>query len=193
MGLCEICGRLVPDSRTNCPTCGQRDHRAIPCAKCGYPAVPGTEQCTSCGRYLGKRIYLGKSHSTSEARRCLQQAGKTITAGNKWLDVAFQAQEAVPVTPETQNQIPECGTYFKRTDPYFLVAFILGAASLVFAWMPRLDLGLAGAAIIVSLLGYQRYFSYRQRGRYKGLWVNYLATVAGMVGLAMGFHFTPFL
>ena len=193
MGLCEICGRFVPDNRTNCPTCGQRDHRAIPCSNCGYPAVPGTEQCISCGRYLVKRSHLGKSYSASEARRCLQQASKAIYTSGTWLDLAFSAQEAVPVESEAHEQAPECGTYSQRTDPYFLVAFILGAASLVFAWMPRLDLGLAGAAIIVSLLGYQRYFSYRQRGRYKGLWVNYLATVAGMVGLAMGFHFTPFL
>ena len=103
------------------------------------------------------------------------------------------AQEAVPLASESRDQIPECDTCSKRTDPYFLVAFILGAASLAFAWMPRVDPGLAGAAIIVSLLVYRRYFSYRQRGRYKGLWINYLATVTGMVGLAMGFHFTPFL
>lgn len=193
MGFCEICGRLVPDSKLNCPTCGQTDHRAIPCAYCGYPVASSAERCISCGHNLVKRSYPGKFYSTSEARRCLQQANKTIYAGGTWLDLAFLAQEAVPVVPETYQQTPERDNYSKRTDPYFLAAFVLGAASLVFAWMPRIDLGLAGVAIIVSLLGYQRYFSYRQRGRYRGLWINYLATVIGVVGLVMGFRFTPFL
>jgi hypothetical protein len=193
MGLCNVCGTVVPDNRVNCPTCGQMEHRAIPCSHCGYPVGPGEEQCLSCGFSLMQRSHPGRFSSTAEARRCLEQASKTAYPGRSWLDLAFSAQEPVPATGKAQDATCEHDEYSRRTDPYFLVAFVLGAASLLFAWMPNIGLGLAGTAVIVALLGYRRYFSYRQRGRYKGLWVNYLATVAGIAGLAMGFHFTPFV
>jgi ribosomal protein L37E len=193
MGLCEVCGTVVPDNRDNCPTCGQIEHRAVPCAHCGYPVLPRQERCLSCGFPTVKRSRPARQGSTAEARRRLEQASKTVYTGRSWLDLSFSAQEPVAAEVEPQDAACDNDEYSKRTDPYFLAAFVLGAASLLFTWMPNVGLGLAGAAIIVALLGYQRYFSYRQRGRYKGLWVNYLATVAGIVGLAMGFHFTPFV
>jgi hypothetical protein len=105
--------------------------------------------------------------------------------------MTFQQEGAPPVT--LRDRMMAYGTLAvntRRTDPYFLVALVLGLASLAFAWVPSVDLGLAGLALIVALLGYNRYFGYKQRGRYGGLWVNYLATVAGIVGLVIGFHIT---
>ena len=186
MALCNVCGQSVPEGALTCPGCGQTNDRAIPCLKCGFPVEPGTEWCNSCGCYLGKP----STHSTP--RFSIQYGSEVVRPGGAALGMTFQQEEAHPVTlGDRMVAYGSIAVTTKRTDPYFLVALVLGMSFLAFAWMPRIDLVLAGLALIVSLLGYNRYFGYKQRGRYGGLWVNYLATVAGIVGLVIGFHFTP--
>jgi hypothetical protein len=185
MALCHACGQSVPEGALACPGCGRAEDRTIPCLKCGFPVEIGTEWCNSCG------CYLGKPRAQSAPRYSIQYGGEVIRSGGAALGVAFPQEGPQPVT--LHDRMMAYGTIAvttRRTDPYFLVALVLGLTSLAFAWMPRIDLGLAGLALIVALLGYNRYFGYKQRGRYSGLWVNYLATVAGIVGLVIGFHFT---
>ena len=105
---------------------------------------------------------------------------------------APDSDSAWPESPARRRAfgLPALGA--KRTDPLCIAALLLAVASLAFTWMPSYNVSLAGVALIASLLGYHRFFSYKHRGRYGGLWINYIATAIGICGLVAGFGLTAF-
>lgn len=183
MALCQNCGGTVLDGVMSCPGCGKAVDRSIPCARCGFPVRPGMARCASCGRHLGQPF----AYRTN--RFHLQSSGGDVVAT---LIEAPDSDSSWPESPARRRVfgLPALGA--KRTDPLFIAALLLAVASLAFAWMPRYNVSLAGIALIASLLGYQRFFSYKHRGRYGGLWINYLATAIGACGLVAGFGLTAF-
>ncbi len=183
MALCQECGGTILDGVMSCPGCGKAVDRSIPCAGCGFPAQPGMARCASCGRHLGRPFACRTN------RFPLQGSGGDIGAT---MVGAPDSDSAWPERPARRRafRLPALGA--KRTDPLFITALLLAAASVAFAWMPRYNVSLAGAALIASLLGYMRFFSYKHRGRYGGLWMNYIATAIGISGLVAGLGLTAF-
>jgi hypothetical protein len=184
MALCQYCGETVAEGTLSCLSCGGAVDTSIPCPGCGFPVQRGMTMCSSCGRYLGQPY----AYRTSRLK--LQSSAGELGVHP---DLGCEsANEWPPVTPRRRTfGLVKLGA--KRTDPLFLVALICAVASLAFSWAPRYNVSLAGAALITSLLGYQHYFSYRHRGRYGGLWLNYLATAVGICALVAGIGITAFI
>lgn len=176
MPLCPGCGDTVMDGSPCCSACGVAMENSIPCAHCGFPVPRETVRCVSCGRFLG-----GAPSVLAPGLRLQGNTGivsiPSATASSP--DSCLPGEEALPFARPRFR-------WSRRTDPYFITALLLAAASLAFLWAPRYNVLLAGASLIVSVLGYRRFFSYKHRGRYGGLWVNYVATAAGLCGLVAG-------
>jgi hypothetical protein len=109
------------------------------------------------------------------------------------LRVASDTDSTWPVRQWRGGFLPRAGSLCAgRVDPLFIAALLCAIASVTLTWLPRYNVALAGTALIMALLGYQRHFSYKHRGRYRGLWINYLATAIGICGLIAGFGLTAF-
>lgn len=117
-----------------------------------------------------------------------------IRPGGAALGVPFDTDSPLFAGTHRSNRVLSAVTRpRKRTDPFFIAALLGAVASLAFMWIPSVNIALAGAALIIALIGYRRYFSYKHRSRYAGLWINYIATVIGIIGLVTGFRVTAFL
>lgn len=172
MPLCASCGDTVPEGVFSCPSCGNRVDSTMPCSRCGFPTRPLMRRCPSCGGILvSTRAYRSSGFGVKT------QLAEEPGVGGAGVEAAC----AWPVNVERQRLLSG-----KRADPYYLVAFLFSLASLVFIWAPSYNVTLAGAGLVSALLGYRRFFSYRYRSRYRGIWINYLATGLGAFGLVAG-------
>lgn len=172
MPLCPACGDTVPEGAFSCPSCGEGMDRSVPCSRCGFPTKPWMKHCSSCGAAL------------TSARTCRPEGFRVrgpLADARAALDGGLEAACAWPAKAGKHRTLSG-----KRTDPFYLVALLLSIASLVFTWVPDYNVSLAGFGLIFSLIGYQRFFSYRYRSRYRGLWINYIATAMGVCGLIAG-------
>lgn len=177
MPLCPSCGDTVPGGAFSCPSCGDRVDRSIPCSRCGYPTKKLMRRCPSCGKALAS---LRSYRSAGFKVRSRPPEERPVRGGGE------DAACAWPVNADRRRLFSG-----KRADPYYLAAFVLSLASLVFIWVPSCNVSLAGSGLVSSLLGYQRLFSYRYRSRYRGLWINHLATAMGAFGLVMSMGVKP--
>ncbi len=184
MSLCGHCGDTVNDGSLSCPSCGEPMDSSIPCAGCGFPVQRGAERCSSCGRYLGQ------PYAYRTSRLELQSS-----AGDLGVEPGFgyDTANAWPPSRQRKRSFGLVSLGARRTDPLFLVALLCAFASLAFSWAPRFNVSLACVALSFSLMGYQHYFSYKHRGRYGGLWLNYLATVVGICALVAAVGVSAFL
>jgi Double zinc ribbon len=184
MALCGHCGDTVSEGSLSCPTCGEPMDNSIPCAGCGFPVQRGAASCPSCGRHLGQPY----AYRTSRLK--LQSS-----AGDVGVQTALDcdAANAWPPSEHRKRSFGLVSLGAKRTDPLFLAALLCAVASLVFSWAPRYNVSLACVALSFSLMGYQHYFSYKHRGRYGGLWLNYLATVVGTCALVAAVGVSAFI
>lgn len=188
MALCIDCGESVPEGSSSCPICGSAVDSSIPCARCGFPVLPGSTRCASCGRILAQ------PHAYRTTGFRLQGRDADLRASSGALEVDLESDCAWPPAAVCPARTLRSGGSARRhTDPVFMAAFALGLASIVFYWVAVADVALAGAALILSTLGYHRHFSYKHRGRYSGLWLNLFATALGVTGLIAGYGVTAFL
>lgn len=171
MPLCQLCGETVPEGACSCPSCGDRVDRSVPCPRCGFPTDPGVENCVSCGKVLSSR------HSNRPSGFRVRPSDHTAAGSMP----GAEATCAWPLDVE-----PPRLPVGKRTDPFYLAALLLSVSSLCFAWAPGYNVSLAGLGLTVALLGYRRFFGYRYRSRYRGLWINHLAAAVGIVMLVLG-------
>jgi len=80
--------------------------------------------------------------------------------------------------------------YGQATDPVYTAATGMALMSLIFLWLPRVDIILAAIAILICGFGIYRH--YVDPDRYGHFWLNLVAGGLDVIGLLVGIWFTGF-
>lgn len=176
MDVCDICGRRISEFEKHCPNCGN-----------------------PVGRTDG--VYPGPSYGSAAGRGGAATGVITQAPPGTVIDVRDMpgippesgrraaTSEAIPVDVPDYYPRAKRRHRFTTIDPVYILAFLLAGTSAAFSFVQPLGLVLAGAGLVMALVGYNRNFKHMHS--YSGFWMNIAASIIGVYGLAVGISTLP--
>ena len=191
---CPRCGTDVPKDGRLCFHCGHLMDRRLPEQRAAAPgpqAVPPMPPDMQPGvvappayappQYASPPTYEGPGQYSAAA----PVADPPQDAASSWVTV-----KPPGYTDSYNARTAKKLEYGQATDPVYSAATGMALMSLIFLWLPRVDIILAAIAILICGFGIYRH--YVDPDRYGHFWLNLVAGGLGVIGLLVGIWFTGF-